>query len=238
MKKITAVKWISFGVLSIGFAQLSFAEEPIGQMVWVKGTIKASLNKQPARILQRRSPLYVHDTITTSKNSTGEIVFSDNSLLTLNAETTLRIDQYKFGKSVKPDATEFAASLAKGGFRTITGLIPKRNTENYQVKTPVGTIGVRGTEYAIALKDSLWIKHYTGQPCISNESGSMCLSDARRFANVKNAKTPPIIVEKEPTVFATELPITPASYNAADNLVAPTTGSGTTTKKVDGFCIQ
>lgn len=37
--------------------------------------------------------------------------------------------------------------LLKGGFRTVSGLIGKTNATDYQVTTPVATIGIRGTDY-------------------------------------------------------------------------------------------
>lgn len=37
--------------------------------------------------------------------------------------------------------------LLKGGFRTVSGLIGKTHADDYQVTTPVATIGIRGTDY-------------------------------------------------------------------------------------------
>ena len=43
--------------------------------------------------------------------------------------------------------------LLKGGFRSISGLIGKVNHDEYQVNTPVATIGIRGTDYLVAICD-------------------------------------------------------------------------------------
>jgi len=45
-------------------------------------------------------------------------------------------------------------SLLKGGFRSISGLIGKINHDEYQVTTPVATIGVRGTDYLVVICDA------------------------------------------------------------------------------------
>lgn len=44
--------------------------------------------------------------------------------------------------------------LLKGGFRSISGLIGKINHDEYQVSTPVATIGIRGTDYLAVICDS------------------------------------------------------------------------------------
>ena len=45
-------------------------------------------------------------------------------------------------------------SLLKGGFRSISGLIGKVNHDDYQVTTPVATIGIRGTDYLVVICDA------------------------------------------------------------------------------------
>ena len=45
-------------------------------------------------------------------------------------------------------------SLLKGGFRSISGLIGKVNHDEYQVTTPVATIGIRGTDYLVVICDA------------------------------------------------------------------------------------
>ncbi|MDX1434446.1 MAG: FecR domain-containing protein, partial [Gammaproteobacteria bacterium] len=54
-------------------------------------------------------------------------------------------------------------SLLKGGLRTITGAIGKLNRKAYQIRTPVATIGIRGTEYLAALGDSLTVHVGAGE---------------------------------------------------------------------------
>jgi hypothetical protein len=44
--------------------------------------------------------------------------------------------------------------LLKGGFRAISGLIGKINHDEYQVTTPVATIGIRGTDYLAVICDA------------------------------------------------------------------------------------
>lgn len=99
------------------------------------------------RHLKSRSSVYEGDTIITRTHG-AQIRFSDGSLTSLRPETKFKIDTYSWkGKADGSEKGFF--NLIKGGLRTITGIIGKQNKQNYQMKTPVATIGIRGTEYGI-----------------------------------------------------------------------------------------
>jgi hypothetical protein len=138
---------------------LSFAATEIGHVVWVKGTFSAG-----SRSLQRLSPIYLHDVLSTGANSMAEVAFTDNSLMTFKDNSSFSVDTYRFSK---PAESNFTGKLVKGGFRTITGLIAKSNPSNYQINTPVATLGVRGTDYqAIFSGGYLYVAVYKGTVCI------------------------------------------------------------------------
>lgn len=216
----------------------------IGQIVWVKGIVKAIAPGQTARTLQRRSPIFTQDTVTTDNTSTAEIVFSDNSLLTLRADSTIKIDQYQFGKNVAPEKSTFVASVVKGGFRTITGIIPKNNAQNYKVNTPVATIAVEGTAYAVYYKGQLYVKYFSGRPCIKNSAGTLCLDPKAEYAKVTSSETVPEQVTAAPGIFDAQPEITSGTFNPAASVSpggamgGPGSQSGNGPKKAGGgFCI-
>lgn len=208
----------------------------IGQIVWVKGEVKAITANQAVRTLQRRSPIFTKDTIVTDKASTGEVVFTDNSVVSLQQDTQLRIDEYQFGKNVEPGKAKYVASLIKGGFRTITGLIPKENANNYQVNTPVATIAVQGTHYVAIYRGQLFLKYLSGAPCMRNSKGTVCLNANLPYAEAASGGGP-VGTTKEPSVFKDiTIELTPASF---DPTASPTNPNGTGTKGgvVGSFCI-
>lgn len=220
-------------------APVAQGPQPIGQVVWVKGVVNALEPNQKPRALQRRSPIFEQDTITTDKTSTGEIVFSDNSLMTFSTDSTVKIDSYAYGKSVPKGQSKFVASVVKGGFRTISGLIPKDNPDNYKVNTPVATIAIEGTAYAVSYRGQLYVKYFAGRPCVKNEKGTICLSDATPLASVGSASSAPVFITAAPGVFDAQPDVTPASFSetttGTDGAVGGSTG--TTKGPVGGFCI-
>jgi len=122
---------------------------PVGRVVWVKGDFIAERPDKTQRALKKSSIVFVSDTLMTDAKSQAQIVFTDTSLMTFRQDTKFIIKDYEYKPENKDKGSvgKYAMDLVKGGFRTITGMIPKSNPDDYKVKTPVATIGVRGTEY-------------------------------------------------------------------------------------------
>ncbi|HSW70459.1 MAG TPA: FecR family protein, partial [Gammaproteobacteria bacterium] len=121
--------------------------QPAGQIVWVSGAVKATYPEQTPRILARGSMVYEKDTIVTDSSGSGQLAFTDNSMVTLNPGSTFVIEQYYFNQEKPEQGGQSVMNLLKGGFRAVTGFVAKAAPANYQVKTPVATIGVRGTDF-------------------------------------------------------------------------------------------
>jgi len=215
------------------------APETIGLVVWVTGSIKATMPGASERTLSRRSAVYQSDTLTTDSNSSGEIVFTDNSILSLRNNTTLEIAKYHFAKNTSAGNSE-TLNLIKGGFRTITGAITKEDPQSYKVNTPVATIGVAGTVYS-AYFDShaadLFTKLDKGIVFISNSQGKITLSKQPSLNNSEcgidtysqvSRDKKPVVLCNLPTVFINEPPLIPVNFPSSNK--AP--GS------VGSFCVS
>ncbi|MCT7492687.1 FecR family protein [Aliarcobacter cryaerophilus] len=86
-----------------------------------------------------------NDFIETKTNSKVKITFTDNTIITIGKESSLKIEDYFFDSNNKNSAkTEL--NVSKGAFHAITGQIGKVNPEKFKLKTKNATIGIRGTE--------------------------------------------------------------------------------------------
>lgn len=180
------------------------ALQAAGQVVWVKGVITATYPEQAPRSLARGAAIYEKDTLTTDINSTGEITFTDNSLLSLRPNTTLVIEQYHFSQKKVQTSGQYILNLIKGGFRTITGFVAKSNPENYQVKTPVATIGVRGTTYnANCINGTCAVGLEKGKGVtVLNDGGIVELTPDKRYAVISSSSVKPVLSESEPAILS------------------------------------
>jgi hypothetical protein len=247
MKKL---RWLVVGILLmfvVSAVQPSFADPPlptpVGRVVWIKGTFKAMMENAEERILQKQSVIYVHDTLMTDGDSQAQIVFTDNTLMTFRQSTKFFINQYAYDAKAKTKSVgKYIMNLIEGGFRTITGIIAKNNPADYQVNTPVATIGVRGTDYAVYIKGGeLYVGQYDGKPCVKSEkSGAapLCLDASSPYGYVPGANAAPVPLAQRPIYFEQKLEIvptkiTPFSGGGGSQTTPTTTPSG----PITNFCI-
>jgi FecR protein len=88
------------------------------------------------------------ETIVTGQDGRAQLRFSDGGLVSLTPNSQFRIDNYADVNDGKAD--RFLVNLLQGGMRAITGLIGKRNRDNYKVQTATATIGIRGSAFSLA----------------------------------------------------------------------------------------
>lgn len=126
---------------------LDSAAQVIGRVLVVAGQVTVERQGQP-RAAVVGTGLEVGDTVVTGPASNTQLRFSDNSIVALREASRFLVERYSFGDARGTGALTF--NLLKGGLRTVTGLIGKsRRAEDYLVKTPIASVGVRGTQYAL-----------------------------------------------------------------------------------------
>lgn len=122
------------------------AADIAGRTLVALGQVEAA--GEQSRSLKRRSPVYDIDTVTTGANSKAQFKMMDGGLLAVKENTQLLISTYKYDPET--DTGSAVMNLLSGGIRTISGKIKNENGE-YQLKTPVGSIGIRGTHFEVEL---------------------------------------------------------------------------------------
>ncbi len=114
----------------------------------VRGQLDAVSSTGERRRVVEGAPLYPGETVETSPNSEGVLVFRDESKVRLAQSSRLRIDEFVYSPSSVVDA-RYVVSLLRGSLRAVTGLIGKAAPRNVTYKTNTATIGIRGTEFGI-----------------------------------------------------------------------------------------
>ena len=133
-------QWTLF-VLAVLFAlqATAFAEEP------EIGTATATKNQVEGIIAGRNQPLstgnqvFTNETVRTGDASVADLVFIDSTNLTVGPISEVKLDKFVYDPTGSSGAVVIQAT--KGAFRFVTGSQDKRV---YEIKTPFGTLGVRG----------------------------------------------------------------------------------------------
>ena len=113
-------------------------------------TVKGSATVEHAGKQTAASPgtqLFQGDRVVTGSNGYVGLTMRDDTLLTLGPGTNMTLDRYAFDP--KTHEGSFLASLGKGVMSVVTGLIARKEPDNFAVKTRVSTMGVRGTEFIV-----------------------------------------------------------------------------------------
>jgi len=137
--------------ISLGLALLAALAPEVafalaGEVSHVSGVVLARRPDGQSRILSLRSDVNEGDLIVTSENTYVRIKFTDGGDVVLRPNTQLKIDTYSYQEST-PGGDGFAMSLIKGGLRSVTGLLGRRNPNSFKLNTATATVGIRGTHF-------------------------------------------------------------------------------------------
>lgn len=171
-KQLSITLW-AFIIFSTGFIN---AEElrVAGQVISTVGKVKASAANKTERVLKRGDSFYVLETIQTDIDSKIQLKFTDGSLVNLIPSTIYRVDVHNFQDP--KEQNESKTSLLQGGFRSLTGSIAKESPSSTEIRTPIATIGMRGTAVeGLLVKSTLSVGVKQGKASIANEYGEVVI---------------------------------------------------------------
>ena len=95
--------------------------------------------------LQQGDPVFVADTVLTSADSKLELHFADDAVISLGASTKIAVQDFAFDPQGKTPPS-FALEMLDGLVRSVSGKVVEQNPEAFKLSSPLGTVGIRGTE--------------------------------------------------------------------------------------------
>lgn len=128
------------------------AQESIGIVRTSSGTATINRGGQilPAAV---GTKLLAADTLTTGSDGSIGVILRDNSTLSIGPESNLIIQEFLF--SPAEGELGLLARITRGTMAYISGLIGKLAPESARFETPVATIGIRGTRFAVKVGEPL-----------------------------------------------------------------------------------
>lgn len=144
--------------------------------------------------------IYLNDLVEAGEYNVG-ITFKDDTALSLESGARMIIDDFVYDPET-PTEGSMNANVLGGGFSFVSGNVAKVGADAMTVTTPVLTIGVRGTQVAgranqdgedneiILLPNE---DGTVGQIMVSNDSGSVLLTEAFQGTTITSAVEAPSI---------------------------------------------
>ena len=115
------------------------SQEQVGQATLIRTTVTGG-----AGPLVVKSPVHRDERIRTSNSGLGEFMFRDGTRFAVGRNSSVVIDRFVYDGA--RTFNKLTLNAARGSFRWISG---KSKSEAYEIVTPAGTIGVRGTRFDI-----------------------------------------------------------------------------------------
>lgn len=162
----------------------------IGKVIIAKKKVEAHRNEQQIK-LQRKSPLQQKDVMVTGEKARSQFRLDDGTIFTLGENSELLIDKYLYTEAEEPSAS---FELVKGVFRAVTGKITQTTKPNFKVKTPLGVIGIRGTDFwgGFLDEDKIDVLFIDGEHpiTITNQHGTVELTEPGTGITIEKGKAP------------------------------------------------
>ena len=190
----------------------AFADDNRGRVMYIRGSVTAIDGTTGVpRILRADSRVRLGEMIETGPKSVVQIVFPDRSMLHVKSDSKIKVAEFNFTRA-KPEDDDMVVNIFKGGMRSLTGLVGKRNPDKVRYKTPVATIGIRGTILEISQAKSgsfQTIFDYGGGYVLTADQTRLLLG-AREAGEVNadgsgNVKIPYPRTEDDPALLAAKL---------------------------------
>ena len=175
-----------FIIIFLTFASVANASN--NSFVGVIGAAIGDIKNQKNESLSNGSKIFFGDTIISKSKSNAQILFLDQTVLTLGEETELTIDEFVYDPNSQDGS--FVSTVKTGTVKFITGQISKKNPDNLEVKVPAGTLGARGTEFVVLSESNNESTVVLLGPGPNNSlgmiPGNLILSDGVSSVNITN----------------------------------------------------
>jgi FecR protein len=135
-------RWMHASVLTVLFAMpstVSNAEPRIGTAASTRPNVEA-VSGGNTQTLSAGSEIYANQTVRTGNRGMADLVFVDKTNLSVGPTSEVRLDKFVYDPTGSSGSVVIQAT--RGSFRWVTGSQAKHA---YQVSTPHGSLGVRGT---------------------------------------------------------------------------------------------
>ena len=116
-----------------------FQERAVGNASIVVKTVTGTLEVNVHKV-RLQDDLYHNELIETYEESATEILFLDETTISLGPESSIVLDEFVYDPD--PSNSSFIVTITEGALRFTSGVLP---SDAYKIHTPVATIGIRGT---------------------------------------------------------------------------------------------
>ena len=170
------------------------APQPIGYVESLTGNATATHSDGSKIALGNRVAVFQGDVIQTGPGANVGIVFVDKTTFALEGDARMVLDEMVYDPGTKSGNAAF--SLVQGVFVYVSGEVAHAHPESVSIRTPVATIGVRGTEGGFNVHGAVQggetsVTIFSGAFEVTTDAGSVLLNTPGATTAVLNISQPP-----------------------------------------------
>lgn len=168
-------------VLALSAAEAIAQSSDVGVLAAVNRDVVGERPQEQPRQLVLREKLILNERITTSGAGGGQVMFLDQTTLTLSPNSNILLDRYVYDPNAQTG--DVSVTILKGALRLVGGRITKTGVAT--INTPSATIGIRGgighvsvdenggTKYLHIAGTSSTVTNSSGEVVVTREGGSV-----------------------------------------------------------------
>lgn len=180
---------IGFLALLLAALPLSARAEDTARVTRIQGQAEA-IATAGTRPLAAGDPVHSGDRLRTGASARLQLRFADGMELTLSDGAEMTVEDFTWTPATNTGSA--ALRLAQGAFLVESGKVGKLPDHPLVVKTPVASVGVRGTRFWGGSLDSpLNVLLLDGRIAVTNPAGSVELGEVGSGTNVEAAGAAP-----------------------------------------------
>lgn len=180
----------------------------VGTVAESSGSVVAVDKRKVSRKLKKGEPVYLGDKVITGEEGSVRLKMIDDAVLDLRCFSIMVIEEY----ALNTTSRRSILNLLQGSLKKVTGQIGKMTEDIYELRTPVASVGVRGTEYALRVfqskgcggtidaDDGFYLEVIKGLVDVHNEAGRQVVAKGET-AYVPLPKAVPKKIKAKPGIF-------------------------------------
>ena len=129
----------AMAALLVLIASAAGAQQRIGVASMAKNEVSGTIAGQ-TRVIGTGAQIFQNEVVTTGANSSAQLLFRDQTTLTLGSNARMTLDRFVYNPSTRTG--DIAIDVAEGAFRFMSG---DAESQSYKIQTLTATTAVRGT---------------------------------------------------------------------------------------------
>ncbi len=138
----------------------------------LSGSVRTGASAAAATAASQNQRILPGAVVTTGAKSQTVLRFDDGQAIALGENTEFKVTAYSFARE-RPANDSFVFELLRGALRSVTGLVGQRNPQAYALRAPQATIGIRGTDFMVAVVNPAFLSVLSGSIAATNTAGSV-----------------------------------------------------------------